>query len=131
MSATVSHRHPHVVSHVQVLDPAPKPVNGIIGVCEQCIAEGKADWVHLRINRTDGKVLCCDDSPSQHSRHHAVDSGNTVIRSFEPGEDWTYDFADESFTEKYPVDDDLLEWNIDQMYARGGQAKINKALGRQ
>jgi hypothetical protein len=32
-----------------------------------------------------------------HERHHADESGHLVIQSFEPGEDWFYDFGTDAF----------------------------------
>ncbi len=62
--------------------------------CEDCLREG-GKWLHLRICLECGHVGCCDDSPGQHATHHADNSGHVLIRSLEPGEDWSYCFADE------------------------------------
>ena len=32
-------------------------------------------------------------SPAQHARAHAAATGHRVIRSFEPGEDWFWDYS--------------------------------------
>ncbi len=37
-------------------------------------------------------VGCCDSSPSQHASKHAVATGHPIITSFEPGEDWFFDY---------------------------------------
>ena len=63
--------------------------------CVECLASG-GWWFHLRRCARCGHIGCCDTSPSQHASHHAVDEQHGVIRSFEPGEDWFYDYlADE------------------------------------
>ncbi|MGO1056314.1 Na+/H+ antiporter [Crossiella sp. CA198] len=60
--------------------------------CEDCLAEGTTNWVHLRLCLTCGHVACCDSSPSQHATAHFRDSQHPVMRSFEPGEKWRWCF---------------------------------------
>jgi len=62
--------------------------------CEECLATGGA-WLHLRICLSCGHVGCCDDSPGRHATAHAQASGHPIIRSIEPGEDWSWCFLDE------------------------------------
>lgn len=62
--------------------------------CEDCLASGDK-WLHLRICLGCGKVGCCDDSPNRHASAHARASGHPLIRSLEPGEEWSYCFVDE------------------------------------
>ena len=62
--------------------------------CVECDAAG-GWWVHLRRCAACGHVGCCDSSPAQHATAHFRASGHPVITSFEPGEDWFYDFATE------------------------------------
>lgn len=59
--------------------------------CVECL---KSDgwWFHLRRCARCGHIGCCDQSPSQHASAHAVSSGHSVIRTFEPEEDWFYDY---------------------------------------
>ncbi len=65
--------------------------------CAECDAAG-GWWFHLRRCAQCGHVGCCDSSPSQHASRHAVEVRHPVIQSFEPGEDWFYDYAaDEAF----------------------------------
>jgi uncharacterized UBP type Zn finger protein len=68
----------------------PESVDG----CEDCLASG-GQWVHLRICLSCGKVGCCDDSPNRHATAHFQASGHAIIRSLEPGELWSWCFADE------------------------------------
>jgi hypothetical protein len=62
--------------------------------CEDCLAAGRRDWVHLRLCQTCGHVGCCDSSPGRHASRHYLASGHPVVRSFEPGEDWFWCYAD-------------------------------------
>ncbi|WP_134767291.1 UBP-type zinc finger domain-containing protein [Nocardioides sp. 1609] len=50
-------------------------------------------WVHLRRCAACGHVGCCDSSPGQHASAHFAATGHSVMQSFEPGEDWFWDFA--------------------------------------
>jgi hypothetical protein len=56
--------------------------------CAECLAAGTW-WFHLRRCAECG---CCDDSLHKHASKHAHASGHPVIQSFEPGEDWFYDY---------------------------------------
>jgi uncharacterized UBP type Zn finger protein len=79
--------------HVKQLpdtDPAPATPQG----CQECLAEGTR-WVHLRLCLSCGHVGCCDSSPRRHASGHYREIGHPVVRSFEPGEDWRWCFADE------------------------------------
>jgi uncharacterized UBP type Zn finger protein len=62
--------------------------------CEECLAVGDP-WLHLRICLTCGKVGCCDDSPNRHASAHAREVGHPLIRSLEPGEEWSWCFIDD------------------------------------
>lgn len=65
-----------------------------IAGCEECLATGSR-WVHLRMCLTCGKIGCCDSSPNRHARKHAAADGHPLVRSAEPGEDWSYCFLDD------------------------------------
>ena len=73
------------------IDPAVPPSGT---GCVECLATD-GWWFHLRRCAHCGHIGCCDSSPSQHASHHAADVGHPVIRSFEPGEDWFWDYASE------------------------------------
>jgi hypothetical protein len=62
--------------------------------CAECDASGSW-WFHLRRCARCGQIGCCDSSPNQHARAHAAETGHPVIRSFEPGEDWFWNFTTE------------------------------------
>jgi len=66
--------------------------------CVECLATPDGWWFHLRRCAKCGHVGCCDSSPSQHASRHAESSGHPVVRSYEPNEDWFYDYTnDEAF----------------------------------
>ena len=60
--------------------------------CVECEATS-GWWVHLRRCAQCGHVGCCDTSPNQHATAHFRETGHPVIRSYEPGEDWFWDFT--------------------------------------
>jgi Zn-finger in ubiquitin-hydrolases and other protein len=62
--------------------------------CVECLATD-GWWFHLRRCARCGHIGCCDSSPSQHAMHHALSSGHRVIHSFEPNEDWFWDYVAE------------------------------------
>ena len=66
--------------------------------CVECL-DGGGWWFHLRRCARCGHIGCCDQSPSRHATAHATASGHTVIRSFEPDEDWFYDYASDDYAE--------------------------------
>ena len=77
------------------INPASKPSgNG----CVECLASN-GWWLHLRRCAQCGHIGCCDSSPSQHASAHAHSTGHQVIASFEPGEDWFYDYQTREMTE--------------------------------
>jgi uncharacterized UBP type Zn finger protein len=77
--------------------PVPEPDARTQG-CEKCLKIG-LNWVHLRKCLECGFVGCCDQSIGKHATKHAHETGHNVIRSFEPGEDWLYCYADDIFSE--------------------------------
>jgi hypothetical protein len=70
------------------IDPGVPPSG--IG-CAECL-EGGGWWMHLRRCAACGHVGCCDTSPAQHATAHFHATGHPVIRSFEPGEEWFFDY---------------------------------------
>jgi len=59
--------------------------------CAECL-QANGWWLHLRRCAQCGQVGCCDSSPSQHASHHARLSSHPIVQSFEPGEDWFWDY---------------------------------------
>jgi uncharacterized UBP type Zn finger protein len=71
-----------------------KPVTPGSEGCEECLKTGDT-WVHLRICMTCGHVSCCDSSKNKHATKHFHSTGHPIIKSFEPGEEWGWCYADE------------------------------------
>ena len=69
--------------------------------CEECLKIG-AWWVHLRLCLSCGHVGCCDSSPGKHATKHYHASGHPIVKSFEPGEDWGWCYADQVMFEPAP-----------------------------
>jgi hypothetical protein len=68
--------------------------------CAECLAGATPGWwFHLRRCAACGHVGCCDNSPSQHATAHFKATGHPVLQSFEPGEDWFYDYRSGEFLE--------------------------------
>jgi hypothetical protein len=80
---------------VDGIDPSVPPSGA---GCAECEGSG-GWWFHLRRCAGCGAVGCCDSSPSQHASRHAREQGHPWIRSYEPGEDWFYNFDDERMYE--------------------------------
>jgi uncharacterized UBP type Zn finger protein len=82
-----------VCAHLdQIRDLPPRTPEG----CEECLAIGDS-WVHLRLCRECGHVGCCDDSKNKHATKHFRATKHPIVRSFEPGEDWSWCYLDEIF----------------------------------
>ena len=77
------------LDQIEILD-LPEDIAG----CEDCLATG-GRWVHLRMCQSCGKIACCDSSPSRHASKHAAESGHAIVRSAEPGEEWSWCYVDE------------------------------------
>jgi uncharacterized UBP type Zn finger protein len=77
------------LDQVQITE-LPESVEG----CEECLKVGDP-WLHLRICLSCGKVGCCDDSPNRHATAHARESDHPLIRSLEPGEEWSWCYIDD------------------------------------
>ena len=71
------------------INPASKPSGD---GCVECLASPKGWWFHLRRCAECGHIGCCDSSPGQHASKHAAATGHPIITSFEPGEDWFFDY---------------------------------------
>jgi hypothetical protein len=81
------------------IDPAVPPSGT---GCVECEAAG-GWWLHLRRCALCGHIGCCDTSPSQHASAHASKNDHPVIKSFEPGEDWYYDYRTDEMFESGPA----------------------------
>jgi uncharacterized UBP type Zn finger protein len=65
-----------------------------IAGCEECLAAG-GWWVHLRMCHSCGHIGCCDSSPGKHATSHAHETAHPLVRSAEPGEEWSYCYVDD------------------------------------
>jgi uncharacterized UBP type Zn finger protein len=74
---------------VEVLD-LPEEIDG----CEECLKLGMT-WVHLRMCQTCGHIGCCDNSVGKHATAHYEETRHPIIRSAEPGEDWSWCYPDD------------------------------------
>jgi hypothetical protein len=74
---------------IELVD-VPEAIEG----CEECLASG-GRWVHLRMCQTCGHIGCCDSSPNRHATAHFEASGHPIVRSAEPGEDWSWCYPDQ------------------------------------
>src|SRR3954451_16574819 len=70
---------------------APPPSGSGCADCDAASPQGW--WFHLRRCVECGHVGCCDTSPAQHATAHHRVTGHRVIQSFEPAEDWFYDYG--------------------------------------
>jgi hypothetical protein len=70
--------------------------------CVECDRDGTW-WLHLRRCAFCGHVGCCDESPNQHASKHAAHTGHRVIQSFEPGENWFWDFGTDQYFDGPPL----------------------------
>ena len=77
------------VESVQISE-LPEEVAG----CAACLEAGDP-WCHLRICLTCGNIGCCDSSPNRHASRHALQESHPIVRSAEPGEEWSYCFVDD------------------------------------
>jgi uncharacterized UBP type Zn finger protein len=84
-----------VAKRCQHLDQI-RPVKPSAEGCEDCLKTGDS-WVHLRMCLICGHVGCCDSSPNRHARRHHEQTGHLLIRSVEPGEDWGWCYADQTY----------------------------------
>ena len=67
--------------------------------CVECLAEPDGWWLHLRRCTACGHIGCCDSSPSQHATGHYEQTGHPLVRSYEPGEDWFWNYRTEGYHE--------------------------------
>ncbi|WP_069758468.1 UBP-type zinc finger domain-containing protein [Streptomyces sp. LUP47B] len=86
------------MSDIKGIDPSVPPSGD---GCVECDAAG-GWWFHLRRCAQCGHVGCCDSSPGRHATGHFRDSGHPLVRSFEPGEEWFWNFETNEMFEAGP-----------------------------
>src|SRR6266404_967350 len=79
-----------VCTHLDQIREVIPSANG----CEDCLRIG-ATWVHLRLCKTCGHVVCCASSPNKHATKHFHAEGHPIIKSFQPDEGWGWCYVDE------------------------------------
>jgi hypothetical protein len=84
-----SHRIPY---DPDTIDPEVKPSGT---GCVECDAR-EGWWFHLRRCALCGHVGCCDNSPGQHATNHFKETGHPVMQSFEPEENWFWDYREQA-----------------------------------
>jgi Zn-finger in ubiquitin-hydrolases and other protein len=83
------------VNDTQGIDPGALPSGT---GCIEC-DEHDGWWFHLRRCAQCGHIGCCDDSPSKHATAHFRETGHPIIRSFEPGESWFWNYETNDYAE--------------------------------
>jgi hypothetical protein len=66
--------------------------------CEECLKSGDS-WVQLRLCRTCGHVGCCDSSKNKHATGHYHGTQHPIIKSLEPGQEWSWCYIDRMYLE--------------------------------
>ncbi|MEJ7650596.1 MAG: UBP-type zinc finger domain-containing protein [Nakamurella sp.] len=79
------------MAQAEQIDPAAPPSGT---GCVECEETG-GWWVHLRRCAQCGHIGCCDDSLSRHGTAHFRNTGHDVMQSYEPDEDWFWNFTTE------------------------------------
>ncbi|MEV7863595.1 UBP-type zinc finger domain-containing protein [Streptomyces hirsutus] len=82
----------------QAIDPGAAPSGA---GCSDCDAVG-GWWFPLRRCARCGHVGCCDSSPGRHATAHFKATGHPVVRGYEPGEAWFWNYATEELYESGP-----------------------------
>ena len=77
------------LDQVEILE-LPENIEG----CKECLEQGM-QWVHLRMCQTCGHIGCCDNSIGKHATAHYGETKHPIIRSAQPGEDWSWCYPDE------------------------------------
>ncbi|RIV39732.1 UBP-type zinc finger domain-containing protein [Micromonospora radicis] len=83
------------------IDPAVPPSG--TGCADCTAADPQGWWFHLRRCARCGQIGCCDSSPNQHASAHAAATGHRFARSFEPGEEWFWDYVEQTLYEQGPA----------------------------
>ncbi|MET8850140.1 UBP-type zinc finger domain-containing protein [Amycolatopsis sp. NPDC004625] len=86
---------------MQGVDPSVPPSGTGCADCDAADPQGW--WFHLRRCAGCGHIGCCDSSPGQHASAHAAATGHRFVRSFEPGEEWFWDYEEQAMFESGPA----------------------------
>lgn len=69
--------------------------------CVECDELG-GWWFHLRRCAQCGHIGCCDSSPAQHATAHWKSTGHPLVQSFEPGEEWFWNYDADALYDSGP-----------------------------
>ncbi|MEU9032438.1 UBP-type zinc finger domain-containing protein [Streptomyces sp. NPDC048383] len=86
------------IDGIEGIDPSVPPTGPGCADCD----EAGGWWFHLRRCAQCGHVGCCDSSPGQHATAHWKSSGHPLVQSFEPGEEWFWNYATDAMFESGP-----------------------------
>ena len=78
------------LDHIQITE-LPDAVRGLRGLPRRRRRSG-CTCASASSAATSG---CCDSSPQRHASGHAREADHPIMRSLEPGEDWSWCFVDE------------------------------------
>jgi hypothetical protein len=81
-----------ICGHLDAVKVAGVPAE--IAGCEDCLEIG-GTWIHLRMCQSCGHIACCDSSPHRHASAHARSTAHPIVRSAEPGENWSWCYVDD------------------------------------
>ncbi|WP_103349369.1 UBP-type zinc finger domain-containing protein [Amycolatopsis sp. CA-128772] len=103
------------------IDPSVPPSGTGCADCDAADPQGW--WFHLRRCAACGHIGCCDSSPGQHASAHAAATGHRVVRSFEPGEEWFWDYDEQAMFASGPALAEPAHHPLDQT-APGPAARV-------
>ncbi|MGW6981677.1 UBP-type zinc finger domain-containing protein [Streptomyces sp. NPDC054932] len=86
------------MSDIDGIDPSVPPTGT---GCGDCDAAG-GWWFHLRRCAQCGHIGCCDSSPAQHATAHWKSTGHPLVQSFEPGEEWFWNYDTDALYDSGP-----------------------------
>ncbi|MEU6945153.1 UBP-type zinc finger domain-containing protein [Streptomyces sp. NPDC046316] len=87
------------MTEIEGIDPSTPPSGT---GCAECDAGG-GWWFHLRRCAQCGHIGCCDSSPAQHATAHWKSTGHPLVQSFEPGEEWYWNYATDDLYKSGPA----------------------------
>jgi hypothetical protein len=65
-----------------------------IAACEEWL-ETRSRWVHLPMRMTGRRIGYCEGSRNKNATAHFREVGHPIMRSAEPGEDWSSCYVDQ------------------------------------
>ncbi|MFE5516250.1 UBP-type zinc finger domain-containing protein [Streptomyces virginiae] len=86
------------MSDIEGIDPTAAPTGT---GCVECDELG-GWWFHLRRCARCGHIGCCDSSPAQHATAHWKSTSHPLVQSFEPGEEWFWNYDTDALYDSGP-----------------------------